>query len=44
MFAQGSFPMNKSLAFILGSLLAVLAFLATVAWLGWDIYLLANPD
>jgi hypothetical protein len=36
--------MNKSLAFILASLTAALALLLTVAWLGWDFYLLANPD
>ena len=43
MFPVRSFPMNKSLAFILASLTAALALLFTVAWLGWDFYLLANP-
>jgi flagellar biogenesis protein FliO len=36
--------MNKNLAFILGSLIAALALLSMVAWLGWDLFLLANPD
>jgi hypothetical protein len=36
--------MDRSLAVILGTALAALALLAIVAWLGWDIYLLANPD
>jgi hypothetical protein len=34
--------MNKGFV-VMGSLLAALALLA-VAWLGWDVYLLANPD
>jgi hypothetical protein len=35
--------MNKGFV-VVGSLLAALALLFTVAWLGWDVYLLANPD
>jgi hypothetical protein len=34
--------MNKGFV-VMGFLLAALALL-TVAWLGWDVYLLANPD
>ena len=36
--------MNTSLVFILGSLIAAVALLAMVAFVGADIYLLANPD